>query len=461
MGIFSNKKVQPAGAEEVNQNGEETQVVKKKKKKKIKKKKKSDAHEWTETLDVATGIPYYTNSVSGEVSWDVPASWDNDGEDGALFTSTKRRKYDPETGEGYFLDLFGEEGKYWKEQVLKSFYENTPRCVSSIDGDAGKRIVFPGVFPVSPLVRITICETLSPSRHRITVSVGNPEDEANNVWQPVHYIYGFACEMPYTLPYFIENRREPSGCRLKQKKNPQERDFANWRRKNPPMGFFAFPEPLPGSSTYFLDWSSGPDRYVISNEPAPQLGWLRSLRFNAYTALKYHCLEAPPVAGGWVPRYRVHRGHWCPLQVEWKCLFAFFAFESQQVPGTSRYYMQQRFEPHFSTRIAKEPSAVQGWKDYGSFCAFDVPMPGTARFSVDFLTADTDSREGPTEVSRVYAKDTWEPWVEKIFFYAFPAPTLLFPPNTIDEDDDDQTHISLEDNDENSSQAGLSIHTEN
>jgi hypothetical protein len=45
-----------------------------------------------------------------------------------------------------------------------------------------------------------------------------------------------------------------------------------------------------------------------------------------------------------------------------------------------------------------------------------------------------NSREGPTEVSRVYSKDTWEPWVEKIFFYAFPAPTLLFPPGQADDD---------------------------
>lgn len=71
-------------------------------------------------------------------------------------------------------------------------------------------------------------------------------------------MYGFACEMPYSLPYFIETRREPHGSRLKQVKNPQQRDFANWVRKKPqPMGFYAFPEPLPGSKSYFLDWSSG------------------------------------------------------------------------------------------------------------------------------------------------------------------------------------------------------------
>jgi hypothetical protein len=80
---------------------------------------------------------------------------------------------------------------------------------------------------------------------------------------------------------------------------------------------------------------SGPDRYVVSDEPSPQLGWLRCIRFNAYKANKFHCLEAPPFKGGWVPRYRIHRGHWCPLQAEWSCLFAFYAFESDQVRRNS------------------------------------------------------------------------------------------------------------------------------
>jgi len=35
-----------------------------------------------------------------------------------------------------------------------------------------------------------------------------------------------------------------------------------------------------------------------------------------------------------------------------------------------------------NTRIGKEPSTLAGWKDYGTFVALDVPLPGTARFSV-------------------------------------------------------------------------------
>lgn len=42
------------------------------------------------------------------------------------------------------------------------------------------------------------------------------------------------------------------------------------------------------------------------------------------------------------------------------------------------------------------------------------------------------SREAAAEMSRIWAGDTWEPWLEKIYFYAFPAPTLLFQPEDLE-----------------------------
>lgn len=163
-----------------------TKGKKKEKKAKIKKKKKNDAKDWKEDFDEATGVPFYTNKKTGEMSWEVPASWDEVGDDGSiLFKSTKKRTYDPETGEGYFLELKGEKAHAWKTRNLASFIENTPRCVSNIDGDEGKRIVFPNIFPVSPLVRVTVCESNEPPRHRITVCVGDTKCEASQTWQPV------------------------------------------------------------------------------------------------------------------------------------------------------------------------------------------------------------------------------------------------------------------------------------
>ena len=62
--------------------------------------------------------------------------------------------------------LSGSEYEAHKAEMLRVFA--VPTTVSSLNGDAGKRIVFPHVHPVAPLVRITICENLNPPRATFT-----------------------------------------------------------------------------------------------------------------------------------------------------------------------------------------------------------------------------------------------------------------------------------------------------
>lgn len=380
---------------------------------------------WAEALDDTTGYPYYTSSVNGEIVWELPAGAvvAGSGQDGhgGGGGGAGVEAYDPETGAGFF----SEAGEVHKRVQLAAFEENMPSPVSSLVGDTGKAVVFPGIFPVSPLVRVSVVENLDPPRHRVLISLGDPEDEASEDWLPSLYFFAFACPMPLTLPYTVEFRRDPGCHRLRQAKNPQSRDITVWSQDDVVRGFFAYPEPVAGTSTFCLDWSSGPDRYKVSDNPAaPDLGWLRCVRFQAYAAQKYHVLESrDPILA-----YRVHRGHFCPNDAGWTCLFAFFAFDSPRIPGTSQYYLQHRYEPHFTTRVAKEPSTLSGWRDDGTFVALDVPLPGTCKYSVDFMTRDVETRAAQMEMSRIWAEDTWEPWVEKIAFYAYPAPTILFAP---------------------------------
>lgn len=294
-----------------------------------------------------------------------------------------------------------------------------------VDADRGKRIVFPDVFPVSPLVRLNVLEAQEPMRHKTTVSMGDLKDEPNDFWQPVHTIFVFACPMPNTQPYIIELRREPFGTRLKiDGKTPQSRDISKWRNYTPPRGFYTFPDGVANTANYSLDWSTGPDRYMISREPRPVLGWMRCLRFQGYAAHKFHVLETfePSLA------YRVVQGGHMVVERGWHCLFAFYAFE-EIIPGTTRFFVQEQHEPHYRIRVGLEASSSHGWSDLTSFCAFDVPMPGTARFHVDYLIQSTESRTDTVEQSRVYIDDAWEPWQVKLQFYAYPAPTLLFEPD--------------------------------
>jgi len=50
-----------------------------------------------------------------------------------------------------------------------------------------------------------------------------------------------------------------------------------------------------------------------------------------------------------------------------------------------------RYEPFMCTRVAAEPTTQAGWYSDGTFNAFNVPLPGTARFSVDFMMRSTET----------------------------------------------------------------------
>ena len=59
--------------------------------------------------------------------------------------------------EDYFgqYELSDREAEAHKAELKRAFM--IPRLVSAVDGDMGKRIVFPHVHPVAPLVRLTVC----------------------------------------------------------------------------------------------------------------------------------------------------------------------------------------------------------------------------------------------------------------------------------------------------------------
>eukprot|EP00622_Pseudochattonella_farcimen_P002668 FR737646.1.p1 GENE.FR737646.1~~FR737646.1.p1 ORF type:complete len:181 (-),score=17.13 FR737646.1:28-570(-) len=178
---------------------------------------------------------------------------------------------------------------------------------------------------------------------------------------------------------------------------------------------------MPGATPFFVNWTSGPDRYSITNVEKPDLGWMMCYRFMGYAATKYHLCECSVPT----PCYRVVKGNTMVLEEGWRCLFPFYAFD-EFIPGCTRYYVQEQFEPPQRIRVGQEPTCYPGWQDYAPFCAFDVPMPGSPRFGVHFLVQSPETPPAVAEQSRIWVGDPWDPWQEKLNFYAYPAPTLLF-----------------------------------
>ena len=147
------------------------------------------AGDWEAAYD-ESGAMYYVNNVTGESAWELPegaggGAEDHGGGGGQMVLHT--------------VQLKGKRAAEWKKVLEECF--TMPEPVSQLHGDTGKRVVFPNVDPVSPLVRVNVLEAQSPLRHKITVALGDKEDEANAYWQPVVSFYVFACEMPCTLPY--------------------------------------------------------------------------------------------------------------------------------------------------------------------------------------------------------------------------------------------------------------------
>ena len=190
-------------------------------------------------------------------------------------------------------------------------------------------------------------------------------------------------------------------------------------------GFWAMPEPTPGSTPFSVDWTSSPDRYVLSRRHLPELSWLRCFRFLAYAAHKFHVYEcARPQC------YRVERDHYVMVEEGWRLLFAFYAFEDQ-VPGTMRYYVQEQDGPHFRTRVGMQPDHTErkGWRDKFSFCAFDVAVPGTCKLKVHYAVQSTEEAVESPEQYRIYTGDHWGMWEHKFDFFAYSAPVVQLDPS--------------------------------
>merc|ERR1712072_777870 len=99
----------------------------------------------------------------------------------------------------------------------------------------------------------------------------------------------------------------------------------------------------------------------------PQLSWVRCLNLHAYTATRYYMMEARGPL-----RYKLVAGNTAPLEDGWRVQFSFYAFD-QQIPGTTRFFVQKQTEPFERIRITMDEhagmfSVEKGWVASGSFC---------------------------------------------------------------------------------------------
>lgn len=274
----------------------------------------------------------------------------------------------------------------------------------------------------SELVRLNVQESVfGPYRQRFT------RLEADEQWTPLLYLYVHPECVASSRRYVLERAEEPHRTRIRwdRDEKPQARDTTAWAAPRTPFReFYALPEPLHGLTECHVDWTSAPDRYMITQNHRPAAAWLRCFRFFAYTATKYHLLVKTWPRGSPLSfSYRLVPGHRCPVDAPWRCAFAFFAFD-HQVPGTNQYTVQSSYEGLDRLRVGMTASdRSSDWADEALvFYAHDVPIPGTSRLNVQYRVRDGTNIE--CEQNRVSIDNALGPWIEKFCFYAYPAPTV-------------------------------------
>lgn len=345
----------------------------------------------------------------------------HNGEDSTLDEHTYRTTSDFQDQYPFADDEPDESWLSWRSEVLK--YWCLPEA-AVIRADSGTD----RLRESANLIRLNIQAARSePYRQRFTAL------EADNHWAPLHYLFFFREAKPYTYRYILERAEEPhrSRIRLDRDRKPQARDITSWKAaQSKPEFIFAYPERMPGSVECSVDWTSAPDRYaVVIGNRRPEAAWLRCFRFFAYPATKFHFLERVWPTGSAISRsYCLVAGHLCPIWPNWYCLFAFFAFDTP-VPCANRYTAQASEEgacPRM--RVGMTPSFRSEWQSKNShvFHAFDVPVPGSARFDVQYRVRDGSNAE--MEQNRISIAQTGicdgGVWLSKFAFYAHPAPTV-------------------------------------
>eukprot|EP00639_Heterosigma_akashiwo_P007145 CAMPEP_0194558266 /NCGR_PEP_ID=MMETSP0292-20121207/242_1 /TAXON_ID=39354 /ORGANISM="Heterosigma akashiwo, Strain CCMP2393" /LENGTH=465 /DNA_ID=CAMNT_0039405865 /DNA_START=66 /DNA_END=1463 /DNA_ORIENTATION=- len=364
---------------------------------------------WTELLDESSGQKmYYYNQETGESLWEKPAellAMANAAEDDFTLGFEVPRVVSRKDADGGAAVLFG------RRRAAAAAAPNAAAAAAD-------------EFQVPKLERINVLEPLSqpePYRQRFT------RQEADEVdWSTFATFYAFAEAVPHADPVAVEAHPAPRRHRARRPRITFPRDITKWNESKKDT-FYAYPQTYQGTNEFHVDWSSGPDRYMISQDGLPRMGWKRQFQFYAYGASKYHVLEKvldmATARPGERPGYKIVKGHYIPAEPGWRCRFGFYGLDDP-APGANLYHVQDQEEPFYRTRIGLERATHWGWKDRFSFYAFDVPIHGTSKVSVHYMMRSTDSEDVYPDQHRITLGLPSGAWEHLFDFYAFPAPSV-------------------------------------
>ena len=298
---------------------------------------------------------------------------------------------------------------------------------SKVDWERTSQVVWPGLNYVVKPVRLDIYEFKVPLLQQATTNPKRSKEIRNTEgWTPVFSCLFMDKPGDYTKEILIEAAAPPRRNKYRPSERNNHRDLSDWTLREKIHGFTTATN-VPGAQDLAIDWADSPDRYYISKEIEPAMGWRRLFRFAGYPLTQFYIIEkivyhdVLEAEGGKGLTADIERGNMVFAKKDWKLKGSFYAFD-QPISGTNKYtvyYMDDPF-PRMLVAIG-EISHVEAWKPKFSFYAFDVPAPGTLVYRLQHCVRSIHSTAASVSRHRLTVEDEVNPFEFRMNIYALPA----------------------------------------
>jgi len=349
----------------------------------------SEDNDWEHCFDEITGQSYWWNCKTSESSWTYPKE-----------TSSKVARI--------FFQIPSIVPSEWTIQNMKTIFH----CNSS----------------PSSFIRVHVLETKNPLREALLLD----SEKIRKDWTVKLIFFAYKSFMPNTIEYEITHSKDQYRTRLlaKNKGRKARFDVSKWLYLEKSEGglssFYAYPMKTPDCTQFSVDYEASPDRYFTDSNG--KLHWKRNRCFSfcAFKGAKFCVFECKQARSyRIVEQYHFNKkrevNDFDDICDHWTCILAFYAFKDF-APGTQKYFVQESHEPHCRFRISLVPQRKNNdWKDLTYFYAWDIAMPNTSKFSVQYKIPGKDDDRSLTEQSRIFINDCWGNWIHKLYFYAHPS----------------------------------------
>lgn len=318
--------------------------------------------------------------------------------------------------------------KYLPEDLVRFVSRwQKPQYSSQADWGWTSPFVWPDVPHLVKLVRMDIFEKDVP---KLQIGTTDREDstEIRNTpeWYPVRSVFFMNVPTEYTMQILLETTGPPRRSKYRPHNKQNSRDLSKWKSVtkvyafNTPMG-------IPGSSSFFVDYQDFPDRYFITNAEVPTLGNRRLYQLAGYSVTQYYVLEkvvhhqSLDAEGGSGVTYYIEAGPILYAKKDWRIIGSFYGFD-HQLPGSSQFTIYRREDPFPRVIVALQNiERSHEWNQDLKFHAFDIPVPGTAKYSLQHCLRSIYSNNGNVSRHRITTEDPRLPWEFRMHIFTFPA----------------------------------------